>query len=322
MAIGLTALLDDIAAIAKLAVASLDDIGAAAGKAGTKAIGVVVDDAAVTPAYVQGLAAERELPIIKRIAIGSIRNKLLFILPAALILSVVAPLLVEIILIFGGLYLSYEGAHKIWDAVKSRGKPVQVPESLQPLDAAAIKAAEDVTVASATRTDFILSAEIMVISLKELLDEPVLNRGLALVLIALAITALIYGVVALIVKMDDIGLRLATQDSESARRFGALLVQSMPKVLLILSVVGTAAMLWVGGHILLVGASELGWATPYELVHDLGQLVAGVAAIGGIASWFLGSLVSAIIGFAVGSIIVISMKYVVSRFMDVSHATP
>lgn len=320
MAVGLTALLDDIAAIAKLAVASLDDIGAAAGKAGTKAIGVVVDDAAVTPAYVQGLAAERELPIIKKIAIGSIRNKLLIILPAALILSVIAPILVEIILMFGGLYLCYEGAHKIWGALAARDKPIEVPTAISDADPAAVAAAEAATVSGAIRTDFILSAEIMVISLKELLDEPVVNRGLALAVIALAITALIYGVVALIVKMDDFGLRLATRESETAQRFGAFLVRAMPKLLVILSVVGTAAMLWVGGHILLAGADELGWAAPYEFVHDLGHRVHDLAAVGGIASWFVSSLISAVLGFLVGSLTVWVMENVIHKFKSSSAA--
>lgn len=322
MAIGLTALLDDIAAIAKLAVASLDDIGAAAGKAGTKAIGVVVDDAAVTPAYVQGLAAERELPIIKKIAIGSIRNKLLIILPAALILSVVAPILVEIILMFGGLYLCYEGAHKIWGALTTHNQPVEVPASISEADPAAVATAEAATISGAIRTDFILSAEIMVISLKELLDEPVVNRGLALVVIALGITALIYGVVALIVKMDDFGLRLATRDSEASQRFGAFLVRAMPKLLVILSVVGTAAMLWVGGHILLAGADELGWSAPYDVVHDLGQSVHDLSAIGGVASWFVSSLVSAVLGFLIGSLIVWVMENVVHKFKKTSVVDP
>src|SRR5215207_11380412 len=113
MAGGLAALLDDVAALAKLAAASVDDVGAAAGRASVKAAGVVVDDTAVTPAYVHGLTADRELPIIKRIAKGSLKNKLLYIIPVALVLSELLPTLVEIVLMVGGAYLCFEGAEKV-----------------------------------------------------------------------------------------------------------------------------------------------------------------------------------------------------------------
>src|SRR5690349_14130226 len=135
MAGGLVGLLDDIAALAKLAAASIDDVGAAAGKASVKAAGVVVDDTAVTPAYVQGIAAERELPIIRRIAIGSIRNKLLFILPVALVLSEIAPKLVEVILMLGGAFLCYEGAHKVVHAIRHDDHEHDVPVTMLGPDA-------------------------------------------------------------------------------------------------------------------------------------------------------------------------------------------
>ncbi len=298
MAFGLAALLDDVAALAKLAAASVDDIGAAASKATMKAAGVVVDDAAVTPAYVQGLAAERELPIIRRIATGSIRNKLLIILPAALILSAVAPLLVEIILMFGGAYLAYEGAHKVWHKFKGDDHSHDVPVVLQGEEA------EKATISNAVRTDFILSAEIMVIALKEVIEEPLLRRGLVLVIVALVITAVVYGVVALIVKMDDVGLRLIAGDSPSRQRLGRGLVAGMPKLLTFLSIVGTAAMLWVGGHILLVGADELGWHGPYEVAHHLEEAVHDVGGIGGVLAWLINTAISAVIGLVVGGIIV------------------
>src|SRR5215218_4745062 len=207
MAGGLVGLLDDVAALAKLAAASVDDVGVAAGRASVKAAGVVVDDAAVTPAYVRGLAADRELPIIKKIALGSLRNKLLFILPVALLLSAIAPTVVEVILMFGGCFLAYEGAHKVIHALRHDDHEHDVPAVVAGRDT------EAKTISGAIRTDFILSAEIMVISLKEVIDEPLLARGVILALVGLLITVAVYGVVALIVKMDDIGLKLARRTS-------------------------------------------------------------------------------------------------------------
>jgi len=297
MAGGLVGLLDDVAALAKLAAASVDDVGIAAGRASMKAAGVVVDDAAVTPAYVRGLAADRELPIIKRIALGSLRNKLLIILPVALLLSEIAPTLVEVILMFGGCFLAYEGAHKVMHAVRKDDHEHDVPVVLQGPEA------ESTTVAGAIRTDFILSAEIMVISLKEVLDEPILSRAVVLALVGLLITAVVYGVVALIVKMDDIGLTMAGRPSRRSQRLGRLLVGGMPRLLAWLSVIGTAAMLWVGGHILLVGFDELGWEWPYHVVHELEHAVDGVPGIGGVLAWVVNTLCSAIVGFVVGFVI-------------------
>lgn len=298
MAGGLVGLLDDVAALAKLAAASIDDVGVAAGRASAKAAGVVVDDTAVTPAYVQGLAAERELPIIKRIATGSIRNKLLFILPAALILSEVAPTLVEIILMAGGTFLCYEGVHKIYHKLKGDDHDHDVPVAMKGPEA------EARTVAGAVRTDFILSAEIMVIALKEVLDEGVVSRAVILVVVALMITAIVYGVVALIVKMDDVGLSLAGRESESAQRLGRTLVAAMPKLLAVLSVVGTSAMLWVGGHILVVGADELGWHGPHDVVHDLEDAVHDVGGVGGLLGWLANTAASAVVGLVVGAVAV------------------
>ena len=293
MAGGLVGLLDDVAALAKLAAASVDDVSAAAGKASVKAAGVVVDDTAVTPAYVRGLAAERELPIIKRIANGSLRNKVLFILPVALLLSSVAPKLVEVILMCGGAFLCYEGAHKIIHALKHDDDGHDVPAAAQGEDA------EEATVAGAIRTDFILSAEIMVISLKEVIEEPIVARAAILVLVAVAITIVVYGVVALIVKMDDVGLSLAGRSSASSQKLGRMLVAGMPKLLSGLSTVGTAAMLWVGGHILLVGSHELGWDAPYDLVHDLEH----AAPHNPVVEWLVNTGASAVLGLAVGTVV-------------------
>ncbi|MEZ5183257.1 MAG: DUF808 domain-containing protein [Acidimicrobiales bacterium] len=294
MAGGLVGLFDDVAAIAKLAAASIDDVGAAAGKASVKAAGVVVDDTAVTPAYVRGLAADRELPIIKRIALGSLRNKLLLILPVALLLSAVAPTVVEVILMFGGCFLAYEGAHKVVHALRhddhDHDEPVveQGPE------------AEATTIAGAIRTDFILSAEIMVISLKEVIDEPLVSRGIILAIVGALITVVVYGVVALIVKMDDVGLKLAQRESPRSQRTGRALVAAMPKVLAWLAVIGTGAMLWVGGHIILVGFDELGWHWPYGQVHHLEEEVHHVGGLGGVLAWLVNTAISAVVGFLVG----------------------
>ncbi|MCP3939688.1 MAG: DUF808 domain-containing protein [Actinomycetia bacterium] len=298
MAGGLVGLLDDIAALAKLAAASIDDVGAAAGRASAKAAGVVVDDTAVTPAYVHGLAADRELPIIKKIAVGSLRNKLLIILPIALILSSVAPKLVEVILMAGGTFLCYEGAHKIWHKLKGDDHDHDVPVAMLGPEA------EANTISGAIRTDLILSSEIMVIALKEVLDESVLSRAVILVIVAMVITVIVYGVVALIVKMDDIGLSLAERDSASSQRFGRMLVAGMPKLLTWLTVIGTAAMLWVGGHIILVGTDELGWHWPYGLVHDLEESVHDVGGIGGVLGWLINTSISAAIGLMVGAVVV------------------
>ena len=302
MAGGLVGLLDDVAALAKLAAASVDDVGAAAAKASMKAAGVVVDDAAVTPAYVRGLAAERELPIIRRIAIGSLRNKLLIILPAVLLLSAIAPVVVEVILMFGGCFLAYEGAHKIIHALRHDDHDHDVPAAQLGPDA------ESTTIAGAIRTDFILSAEIMVIALKEVISEPLVSRAAILIVVAVGITAVVYGVVALIVKMDDVGLRLAERPSRGSQRLGRLMVAAMPKVLSWLSVIGIAAMLWVGGHILLVGLDELGWSTPYHLVHLLEEAVHGVAGVGGVLAWVVNTVASALVGLVVGTLIVLVVE--------------
>ena len=307
MAGGLAALLDDIAAIAKLAAASADDVGAAAGRASAKAAGVVIDDTAVTPRYVHGFTPDRELPIVRRIAVGSLRNKLLFILPAALLLSQFLPWLLTPILMLGGTYLAYEGAEKIFELVTGHGKHEPVaPAAAQGEDT------ERTMVSGAIRTDFILSAEIMVIALNEVADEPLLSRATILAVVALGITVLVYGVVAVIVKLDDIGLRLAATRNGAAASAGRLLVRAMPKVLAVLSTVGIVAMLWVGGHILLVGVDELGWHAPYELVHHAEDAVHDVPGIGGVLAWLTNTLASALVGLLVGAVVV-AVLHVIPR---------
>lgn len=298
MAGGLAALLDDVAAIAKLAAASIDDIGAAAGRAGTKAAAVVVDDAAVTPKYVQGFDPKRELPVIWNIAKGSLVNKAIIIV-FALLLSQFVPWLLTPLLMVGGTYLAFEGAEKLieWftghhpeakEAVVDQG-----PEYEKKMTSGAI------------RTDFILSAEIMVISLKEVADETLWLRTATLVVVAIFITALVYGVVALIVKLDDIGLALTKRPSEAMQKFGEGLVKAMPIILKWLSIIGTFAMLWVGGHIILVGIDELGFHPPYGFVHHAAEWVSGVMPFAkGFFGWLTDTFFSMIAGFIVGCIVV------------------
>ncbi|KAA1380335.1 DUF808 domain-containing protein [Aeromicrobium fastidiosum] len=301
MAGGLMALLDDVAALAKLAAASVDDIGAAAGRASTKAAGVVIDDAAVTPRYVQGFDPSRELTVIRKIAVGSLRNKIVFILPAALLLSQYAEWLLAPILMLGGTYLAFEGAEKLWE----KFGPGDHHGPAEPVAADGGADHEKTMVSGAIRTDFILSAEIMVIALKEVTDEPFVSRALILAVVAVAITALVYGAVGLIVKMDDIGLHLAKKSSAVAQKVGRGLVVGMPIFLTVLANIGIVAMLWVGGHILLVNADELGWHWPYETVHHW-EKDAGGGAVG----WIVNTASSAVIGIVVGAIVVAVMHLI------------
>ncbi len=295
---GLAALLDDIAALAKVAAASVDDVGAAAGRASAKAAGVVIDDTAVTPRYVQGFTADRELPIVRRIATGSIRNKLVFIVPAIMILSEFLDWIVTPLLMVGGCYLAFEGVEKLWEKVARHDSTPDAPAAMVGGDH------EAVMVRGAIRTDFILSAEIMVIALREVTDQAFFARLMILIVVALVITALVYGVVGLIVKLDDIGLALSQHESEGAQRTGRWMVRSVPRLLAVLSTVGIVAMIWVGGHILLVGADELGWHWPYERVHSAEHAVDGVAGVGGALGWLVNTALSFVAGVVVGAVIV------------------
>jgi predicted DNA repair protein MutK len=300
---GLVALLDDVAVLARAAAASIDDVGAAAAKAGAKAAGVVIDDAAVTPQYVRGLAAQRELPIIKRIALGSLRNKFLIILPAILLLSQFVPWLLTPILMLGGAYLCYEGAEKVWARIAHH-------------DAHAAEEAapdEKTLIAGAVRTDLILSAEIMVITLNEVIAETFWSRLAILAVVALLMTVAVYGAVALIVKMDDAGLLLAQRSGRLAG-LGRGMVKAMPRVLTVLTVVGTAAMLWVGGHILLVGADELGVHFLYDAVHHVEEAAHdATGALGGVVGWIVNTVASAILGLIIGALIVVVLTFTLHR---------
>jgi predicted DNA repair protein MutK len=295
---GLIALLDDVATIAKLAAASVDDVGLAAGKATAKATGVVVDDTAVTPRYVIGLAPERELPIIWKISVGSLRNKLLILLPAALLLTAFAPFLITPLLMLGGAYLAFEATEKILEKLlhDHHHEEELVDAMIDPVEL------EKLQVKGAIRTDFILSAEIMAIALASLGPMPLWTTAAALVAVAFAITAGVYGVVGLIVKLDDIGLHMAGRRSRSARAFGDTLVHVVPKLLTGLSAIGTAAMLWVGGGILLHGVEELRVAEP--VTHAIHDVAHWAGTIGGrIVEWLVNALAGAATGLIVGGII-------------------
>jgi predicted DNA repair protein MutK len=297
---GLIALLDDVAALAKLAAASVDDVAGAAGKAGSKAAGVVIDDTAVTPNYVVGLSPERELPIIAKITVGSLRNKLVFLLPAALLLSALAPWAITPLLMIGGAYLCFEATEKVWHALHHDNLDDEVLTITDPGDLEARQ------VSGAIRTDFILSAEIMAIALSQIPQIGLLQQAIVLALVAVAITIGVYGVVALIVKMDDIGLHLCRRKSALARSFGESLVWLMPRLLNVISMVGTAAMLWVGGGIVLHGMEEFHLTRLPELVHE-NAVDAGNLA-GGFAQWLTQSVASAIIGLVLGGVIVALMQ--------------
>ncbi|WP_197041968.1 DUF808 domain-containing protein [Sandarakinorhabdus oryzae] len=294
MASGLFALLDDVAAIAKVAAASLDDTAAAAAKASAKAAGVVVDDAAVTPRYVVGFSADREIPIVAKIARGSLKNKLVFLLPGALALSYFLPVAITPLLMLGGAFLCFEGAEKLWEKL--------TPEDEAALEDAAIAPAdrERTLVAGAIRTDLILSAEIMAIALGSVEERPIGEQAAALVVVALGITGLVYGAVAMIVKADDLGVYLARQKSGAVAALGRGLVTGMPPFLQLLAGVGLAAMLWVGGHILVDGLNKLGVTLPHDLLHSAMHMVEGA---GGAATWAVEAAGSGLFGLALGAII-------------------
>ena len=300
---GLVALLDDISVIAKLAAASLDDVGAAAAKAGTKAAGVVIDDAAVTPSYVTEFTPERELPIIWAIAKGSLRNKLLILLPAALALSEFLPAAITPLLMLGGLYLCFEGAEKVIEKLGGEKHGDTLGDPIE--DMAAF---ERERISGAIRTDFILSAEIIAIALAEVSSETLLARAAILALVALVITVLVYGAVALIVKMDDVGLHMAERRDAASQKLGRSLLRAMPIVLALLAAVGTLAMLWVGGGIMLHGAHELGLHAPTAAAHTLQHAAEQAGGpLGPALGWLTYAVLSAITGLVLGAIVAVAV---------------
>ena len=295
---GLIALLDDVAAIAKVAAASIDDIAAATAKAGAKAAGVVIDDAAVTPKYVHGFSADRELPIIWRIALGSVKNKLVILLPGLMLLNTFLPAAITPLLMLGGAYLCFEGAEKVFHLFAPHAE-AEVEADFDTKDPAHL---EEEKVAGAIKTDFILSAEIMTIALATIESTNLWMQGITLAIVGILITAVVYGAVALIVKMDDVGLRFAARARTGAgRAFGRGLVLAMPKLMAFLSTVGTAAMLWVGGNIVVHGLDVLGWSWLYDQIHHLAEAaVLAVPVATGFVTWAVTAFFDGIFGLILG----------------------
>ncbi|MGJ8546758.1 MAG: DUF808 domain-containing protein [Sulfitobacter sp.] len=318
---GLIALLDDVAAIAKVAAASVDDVIGQAAKAGSKAAGAVIDDAAVSPKYVQGFEASRELPVIWRITKGSLRNKLVFLLPAGLALSAFAPWAISPLLMLGGAYLCFEGAEKVAHTLGlSEGHGDYASDQPVIDDPARL---EEEKAAGAIKTDFILSAEIMTIALAAIPPSNFWMEAATLAAVAVMITVAVYGSVAVIVKMDDLGLAMANRGNFGlTRRIGRGLVAAMPGFLKLLTVIGTAAMLWVGGSIILHGMAELGWPVIYDFIHHTAEAaVHGLSGqIAGVLEWILVAGMDGIFGVALGlALIPIGEKIVTPLWRKLFH---
>jgi predicted DNA repair protein MutK len=314
MSIGLIALLDDIAGLAKVAAASLDDVGLQAAKAGAKAAGVVIDDAAVTPRYVVGFAAARELPIVGRIAMGSLKNKLLYLLPAALLLSLFAPWAITPLLMIGGAYLCYEGSEKVFEALfphKAHQHEAAVSEATQ-----TAQSLENEKVGGAIKTDFILSAEIMAITLASIPAGSFIMQAVVLAVVGIGITVAVYGTVALIVKADDAGVAMAASNRPRAlapltQALGRGLVKGMPVLLKLLAIVGTAAMVWVGGGIIVHGLEGYGFAGLGHAIHDAAVAAAhAVPALGGFVEWLVSAAASGLFGLLLGAVLIPLIHFV------------
>jgi predicted DNA repair protein MutK len=257
MASSLLALLDDITTI-------LDDVAVLSKVAVKKTSGVVGDDLALNAEQVSGFTTDRELPVVWAVAKGSFINKLILV-PSALVISAFAPRLVVPLLMIGGLYLCYEGVEKLLHKYLHRAE-AQVHK--QALAAALVHPEVDLValerhrIKGAIRTDFILSAEIVVIALGTMATAPMSRQIVALSVIGVAITVLVYGLVAAIVKLDDLGLKLhRTEGTHAAavanRNFGAWILRAAPWLMRSLSVLGTAAMFMVGGSILVHGLAPV-----------------------------------------------------------------
>lgn len=315
MSVGLIALLDDVAAIAKVAAASLDDVVGQATKAGAKAAGVVIDDAAVTPRYMTGFSAVREIPIVRKIAVGSLRNKLLILLPVALTLSYFLPGAITPLLMIGGAYLCYEGAEKVFETLL----PHEAHAHEQALGSVAVdpQTLEDEKVAGAIKTDFILSAEIMAIALSVLPQNSLWMQALVLGIVAVGITAAVYGAVALIVKADDLGVMLAANRGRSAlgsvsRCIGRSLVYGMPYFLALLSIVGTAAMIWVGGGIVVHGLEVYGLTAIGHAIHHAAEVAAHAVPLAKAGvEWIVGAAGAGLFGLALGAVLIPLAGYVI-----------
>jgi predicted DNA repair protein MutK len=299
---GLLALMDDVAAIAKIAAASVDDVAGQAAKAGSKVAGVVIDDAAVTPRYLTGFAAKRELPMIWKITKGSLFNKVVILLPVLLLLNFFAPWAITPLLMLGGAYLCFEGSEKVFHWLFPH-KDERVEEDMDIGDPVHL---EEARVKGAIKTDFILSAEIMTIILANIEESSFWIEVATLALAGVAVTILVYGSVALIVKMDDVGVWLAANGKTAVgRKLGGGLVKGMPILLRTLTIVGTAAMLWVGGSILLHGMEALGMPWLYDSIHHLAVAVADRAGVvRGFIEWAVTAALSGVFALLLGAVLI------------------
>jgi uncharacterized protein len=300
---GLLALLDDVASIANVAAASLDDVVSQTATAGAKATGIVIDDAAVTPRYVVGFAAERELPIIGKIALGSLINKLAYLLPGGLLLNLIAPWAIPPLLMAGGVYLCFEGFEKVHSLFAPHHGQNADP-SMSGLDATGAQSAaalEEEKVAGAIRTDMILSAEIMALTLASVATASVGIQITVLAVVGIGITALVYGTVALIVKADDAGVALVRRGGTTSVALGRILVKGMPALLKGLSLVGTAAMLWVGGGILIHGLTGYGFHGLEQAIHAIAHSAsAPLGFFAGFANWLVSAALAGMLGILTG----------------------
>ena len=314
MSVGLLALLDDVAVLAKAAAASLDDVAGQAARAGVKAAGVVIDDTAVTPRYVVGFSAHRELPIVRKIAIGSLKNKLVFLLPASLLLSYALPDAVTPLLMLGGAYLCYEGTEKVYELILPH--EAHVHEAALPSVALNPQSFEDEMVAGAIRTDLILSAEIMAITLASVADAGRLTQAVVLALVGIAITVAVYGAVALIVKADDFGVALAQNPRRSilgvlSRALGRALALGMPAFLTALSVVGTAAMIWVGGSIIVHGLEEYGWTAIAHAIEESAAAAAdALPSVAAAVEWLVETAGFGLVGLVLGAVLIPLVRFI------------
>jgi predicted DNA repair protein MutK len=293
MATGLLALLDDIAALVKVSAATLDDVPTQVAKTTGKVSGIVIDDTAVTPKYVVGLDPSRELAIIWQITKKSLINKLIFLGPAALLLGFFAPQVIPYVLMVGGAYLCFEGYEKVHSMFGKHHTEENTPA--EEMEVITPEELEKERVASAVRTDFILSAEIMAIAFATVSTAPLMNQIVVLLAVAIFITLAVYGFVGLIVKADDIGVHLAKKSRSAVmQRFGRSIVKFMPHFLTWLGYLGTAAMLWVGFEIILHGLPFM-----HHPVESFDQALGGIPFIG----WLLRVLILALGGLALGFVV-------------------
>lgn len=316
MSSGLLALLDDIAAIVKASASSIDGVASQAAAAGSKAAGVVIDDAAVTPKYVVGLSPSRELPIIWNIAKGSLKNKILYLMPAALALGYAAHWAVAPILALGGVYLCYEGYEKLHEAYEAYFHPESYDKSPDDavVDVITPEELERLRTVGAIRTDFILSAEIMAISYNAVMDQSLVTQIFVLFFVALSITAGVYGFVAAIVKADDLGLHLVKRGrTKLVKKFGRALIDYMPVFLSVLGKIGTAAMLWVGGGIIIHSIGPF---------HHMLEQILHTVHLEGFLLWLFEASISGLFGILVGFFAIkgyfIALKFLPKKLFKMS----